>query len=111
MLFGRVLACWNNKYYLFCFFMKVTLASFLIAWLLCSFHILNLSQRLTNEKLYAADNYLKMCRYYCASGNLHVSATLFSSGCSFILGRNMDKLVSFSEDIASNIPICSVDMN
>ena len=61
------------------------------------------------------DNYFKNKKVVIigASGNLGQAYTqaFFQVGAHlFLLGRNMDKLASFSEDIASNIPICSVDI-
>ena len=61
------------------------------------------------------DNYFKNKKVVIigASGNLGKAYTqaFFQAGSHlFLLGRNMNKLAAFSEDIASNIPICSVDI-
>lgn len=61
------------------------------------------------------DNYFKNKRVVIigASGNLGQAYTqaFFQAGAHlFLLGRNMNKLASFSENIASKIPICSVDI-
>lgn len=61
------------------------------------------------------DNYFKNKRVVIigASGNLGQAYTqaFFQAGAHlFLLGRNMNKLASFSENIDSKIPICSVDI-
>ena len=61
------------------------------------------------------DNYFKNKKVVIigASGNLGQAYTqaFFQAGAHlFLLGRNMDKLAAFSEEIASNIPIFSVDI-
>ena len=61
------------------------------------------------------DNYFKNKKIVIigASGSLGQAYTqaFFQAGAHlFLLGRNMDKLATFSKDIASNIPFCSVDI-
>jgi len=61
------------------------------------------------------DNYFKNKKIVIigASGSLGQAYTqaFFQAGAHlFLLGRNMDKLAAFSEEIASNIPIFSVDI-
>ena len=61
------------------------------------------------------DNYFKNKKVVIigASGSLGQAYTqaFFQAGAHlFLLGRNIDKVAAFSKDIASNIPICSVDI-
>lgn len=61
------------------------------------------------------DNYFKNKKVVIigASGSLGRAYTqaFFQAGAHlFLLGRNIDKVGAFSKDIASNIPICSVDI-